>query len=61
MDQKLYSRSVLQKFERRGIPYVLHNGVVEMHGSRGDEVDDLPKPVGADALVDAVVKLIQRR
>jgi CheY-like chemotaxis protein len=50
----------LQEFEERALPYVLHNGLVEMHGSGADEIDVLPKPVGADALADAVARLLGR-
>jgi DNA-binding NtrC family response regulator len=51
----------LQEFEKRGVPYVLHNGLIEMHGTRRDELEVVPKPTTADALVDAVVKLLSQR
>ena len=59
LDHSLFQeRDALLNLERRGIPYVLHNGLIEVHGADYKEV---PPPITADALIEAVGKLIDEK
>jgi DNA-binding response OmpR family regulator len=48
----------LAHLDARGIPYVLHHGLLEVHGDGSESMDVLPKPMGADALIEEVVRLV---
>jgi hypothetical protein len=45
----------LHSLQGRRIPYVLHNGLIEVHGA---DYTVVPPPITVDALIEAVGKLI---
>jgi hypothetical protein len=56
LDHSLFAdQEDLQGLESRRIPYVLHNGLIEVHGA---DYTVLPPPITVDALIEAVGKLI---
>ena len=56
LDHSLFEEQEhLRSLESRRIPYVLHNGLIEVHGADHKLV---PPPITVDALIEAVVKLI---
>ena len=61
LDHGLFHESnELNAFENAGIPCVLHNGQIEMHGSP-DATNVVPPPVTADVLVAAVARVVRKR
>jgi hypothetical protein len=57
LDHSLFEkRGDLLSLESRRIPYVLHNGLIEVHGA---DYTVLPPPITVDPLIEAVPRLWQ--
>lgn len=49
---------VCQQMNDGNVPYVLHNGLIEVHGTRTDQPTKALKPASADSIVAEIKKLL---